>query len=972
MPIYIPPLVKKVATGTIPTGLNDLSDVIVSAPTSGDGLVYNGSLWVNVNIATQAELNNFSTLVTGATGSLQTQINGNDSDIANLQQQINEITTGIKIVFNEEFTGNGVATTATLSGAIENGSFISGGWAAIEVANTLPAYVTDLNGKPIYNSSNIFTRSRISVTSISPAGLVTLSHAPLNGQQYKVWYFYSLSSDDRLADYYRDDFVAGMEEEISSTVLATQVQLNTAAFNGILNGSHTTAQSAFDAIDDHVHSQYTLLTTTASISSDLQFQIDNISAGTTSISSSGGSILVTQNGSAFNLEVASAPVSNHNDLLGLQGGISGEYYHLTASEYANISGAGSVNTSVQLPWKYDISTTASDPGSGKFRLNNTTVASATALYISKVSNNGIDTYNILNAMATGDRIYLQNSSDANEAIIVTISGAITNNTTWFSVPFTVDGQASSTTFSDKKIFSFLLIKNSSVDLSAYTPLSTTASISGDLQNQINSITIPTSATFLSDYDARYVNVSGDTMTGNLTFVGGFIQLDTALANPAYQEGRLFYDNEEKALSYYTDINGITVNVGQEHLIKVRNVNGSPLVDGDVVYVFSANGNNVTVKKARADLAATSRATIGVVTQACADNADTYITRLGKVHGLNTQAYNEGDTVYLSATTAGGWTTSIPSTPHRVVRIGYVTKKSAGDGHILVDINDGLSLTEINDVWITSATNGQVIAYNASNSRWENLSVVAATSGALDSRYTLLSTTASISGDLQTQINTKQNEVTLVAGNNISITESPTDTWTISANISGSSSLLQGIVTCDTTNLTYSVSHTPIDLNFSFPTVSLIVPTSGSNLFVQGITNRSASSFDVTLSEVPNITGYYISWHLPTTNSSLDSIPVINLAISNIPSYTTTVSGSYNVSLYESVVYADNANTIVLPASPSTDESHWIVNTYTADITIDGNGKDITVDGINYPTLDIPPDSSIHLHFNATKNKWYVI
>jgi hypothetical protein len=42
-----------------------------------------------------------------------------------------------------------------------------------------------------------------------------------------------------------------------------------------------------------------------------------------------------------------------------------------------------------------------------------------------------------------------------------------------------------------------------------------ASISGDLQSQISAITIPTSATFLSDYDARYVNITGDTMTGNL-------------------------------------------------------------------------------------------------------------------------------------------------------------------------------------------------------------------------------------------------------------------------------------------------------------------------------------------------------------------------------------------------------------------------------------------------------------------------
>jgi hypothetical protein len=261
-------------------------------------------------------------------------------------------------------------------------------------------------------------------------------------------------------------------------------------------------------------------------------------------------------------------------------------------------------------------------------------------------------------------------------------------------------------------------------------------------------------------------------------------------------------------------------------------------------------------------------------------------------------------------------------------------------------------------------------------------------------YTLTSTTASISGDLQSQINGKANtshthvaaDVTdfseavddrvgslLVAGNNISLSyDDGSNSLTVSANISGTSSLLQGIINCDTTNSVYTINHTSVDLNFSFPTVSLIVPASGSNLFVNGITNRSATSFNVTLSEVPNITGYAIAWHLPTTNSSLNSIPIVNFAITSIPLYTTTTSGSYSVALTDSVVYADNNNTILLPSSPSTGESHWIVNTYTSDITIDGNGKNISVDGVNYSTLSLTPDSSMHLHFNTTKNKWYVI
>jgi hypothetical protein len=45
---------------------------------------------------------------------------------------------------------------------------------------------------------------------------------------------------------------------------------------------------------------------------------------------------------------------------------------------------------------------------------------------------------------------------------------------------------------------------------------TTASISGNLQSQISTITVPTSSSFIVDYDSRYVNTSGDTMSGDLT------------------------------------------------------------------------------------------------------------------------------------------------------------------------------------------------------------------------------------------------------------------------------------------------------------------------------------------------------------------------------------------------------------------------------------------------------------------------
>lgn len=71
--------------------------------------------------------------------------------------------------------------------------------------------------------------------------------------------------------------------------------------------------------------------------------IDAIEQESTVIQSSGGSIIVTENPqNTWNVEVASSPIQNHNSLLGLQGGVSGQYFHLTAAEYADYIGSSEV------------------------------------------------------------------------------------------------------------------------------------------------------------------------------------------------------------------------------------------------------------------------------------------------------------------------------------------------------------------------------------------------------------------------------------------------------------------------------------------------------------------------------------------------------------------------------------------------------------------------------------------------------
>jgi hypothetical protein len=167
-----------------------------------------------------------------------------------LQQQINQVAAAQYLIFSEQVTGNGITSQFQLNGTITNAQFVSGGWNVINVQNALPSDVTDINGKPIYDASLIylFTRHRIGVNSITGNGYVNLDYIPQNNQIFKIWYWYSLTDFDRIDNYYRDDFVAKMEETAGE--LATATAVNTANFINILSSSDDTVQKALQTVDD--------------------------------------------------------------------------------------------------------------------------------------------------------------------------------------------------------------------------------------------------------------------------------------------------------------------------------------------------------------------------------------------------------------------------------------------------------------------------------------------------------------------------------------------------------------------------------------------------------------------------------------------------------------------------------------------------------------------------------------------------
>lgn len=150
----------------------------------------------------------------------------------------------------ETFTGNGAATTFQLTGNLGNATFETGEWVVGAVKTAMAAYATKTTGASLYDSLLPLLRNRISVSSISAGGLVTLDYAPM-AENFYIWYWYDLSvNGSAFEDYYRDEFVSDTEGEGTGGDLASDISTDTSAFNGQLSALDDTVQKALDTLDD--------------------------------------------------------------------------------------------------------------------------------------------------------------------------------------------------------------------------------------------------------------------------------------------------------------------------------------------------------------------------------------------------------------------------------------------------------------------------------------------------------------------------------------------------------------------------------------------------------------------------------------------------------------------------------------------------------------------------------------------------
>jgi len=176
---------------------------------------------------------------------------------------------------------------------------------------------------------------------------------------------------------------------------------------------------------------------------------------------------------------------------------------------------------------------------------------------------------------------------------------------------------------------------------------------------------------------------------------------------------------------------------------VYNNSGATITKGSVVYINGAHSSNLpTIALAKANAEETSAYTYGLVETDIANNSSGIVIQSGTITNLNlpTSTYTDGQTLYLSPTTAGGYTLTKPLAPYHYVAIGTITRAHPNFGTIQIAIRNGFQLDEMSDVQIPLVPNDStLLQFSRVDSLWHSVSV----NNAIGTKYIKPSDTATM-------------------------------------------------------------------------------------------------------------------------------------------------------------------------------------------------------------------------------------
>jgi len=291
------------------------------------------------------------------------------------------------------------------------------------------------------------------------------------------------------------------------------------------------------------------------------------------------------------------------------------------------------------------------------------------------------------------------------------------------------------------------------------------------------------------------------------------------ADPVWDNGRMWYNNDTHELNYWTEVDGFSIKIGQQLVQRCQNdYPSTTLTKGTVVHITGSTSSDtprVTIADWTNDNLSAN--TLGLVAEDIVGGGTGYVIVQGILKEYNTNGFNAGEMLYLSS--SGQITNIKPSAPQHTVSIGQVVRKQSSNGSIYVSIQNGYEIGELHDVLTNGKANGDLLAWDSSISAWKNSNV-------LSGSYTF-SGSQTITGSLNVSTRISSSQFTgsfsgSFFGDGSGLTNIPAGTITVGGNITGSGTVVSP----------YGVNINPLFVNTTSSTVRatnyLIIGTSSNN------------------------------------------------------------------------------------------------------------------------------------------------
>jgi hypothetical protein len=181
----------------------------------------------------------------------------------------------------------------------------------------------------------------------------------------------------------------------------------------------------------------------------------------------------------------------------------------------------------------------------------------------------------------------------------------------------------------------------------------------------------------------YTGATTDVDLGENGINTGFVKFDTTPTDIPELQGTMFWDEDDNTVDVI--LNGYRMKIGEDTFYPAKNQSGSTITKGTNVKFAGTVGasGRLLILPFLANGTDPSYVYMGVTAEDIADGEDGKVLWFGRLRGLNTNAFNEGDVLYASTTSAGGFQTAIPTGANNIVQVSAVIKKSTTQGVIFI-------------------------------------------------------------------------------------------------------------------------------------------------------------------------------------------------------------------------------------------------------------------------------------------------